>query len=98
MLLDGWPGFNAVQRQKDFSLPYGVYSVSEAHEPPIQWIAWDLLPAAKQSRRAADHVFPSNAEIKTGESIHPLSHTSGSWCGTKLIKHRDKFTFLPCQR
>jgi hypothetical protein len=40
----------------------------------------------------ADHSPPSNAEVKKGGVLPPLSHTSSSWCGYQQIKHRDDFT------
>jgi hypothetical protein len=50
------------------------------------------LPGRKRAGRVADHSPPFIAEVKNSGTIPPLHHTF-SWHSTKLIKHRDNFTF-----
>jgi hypothetical protein len=52
----------------------------------------DVSSGVKWPKREADH--SSNAEDKSGGAIPSLPRTSLSR-GTELIKHRDKFAFLP---
>jgi hypothetical protein len=62
-------------------------------QPPIQWVLGALSPGLKSLAREADYSPPSNAEVKNGGAIPPLSHIS-SWLSAKLIMHNVKFTFF----
>jgi hypothetical protein len=44
--------------------------------PPIQWVKGDLSPGVKRQLHEAEHSPPSSAEVKNGEVIPPLLHTS----------------------
>jgi hypothetical protein len=60
-------------------------------QPPIQWVPGAFSPGVKQQALEADHSPPSDARVKNGGAIPPLSLKS-SWHGAELIKHRGNFT------
>jgi hypothetical protein len=45
-------------------------------QPPIQWVPGVLSPGVKRQGREADHSPQTSAEVKNGEAIPPLPHTS----------------------
>jgi hypothetical protein len=49
--------------------------------PGVKWPGYEADPS------------PPSGELKNGEAIPPLPHTS-SWRGASLIKHRDNSTFF----
>jgi hypothetical protein len=51
-----------------------------------------LALGIKWQGREIGHSSPGSAEVKSGETITPLSNTS-SWHSTSLIKNRDNFHF-----
>jgi hypothetical protein len=50
--------------ERDFTLLHVVHTGSGAHSA--------VSPGLKRPRRAADHLYASNAEVKNGCTIHPL--------------------------
>jgi hypothetical protein len=47
--------------------------VLDPTHPPIQWIPGDLSPEIKRQGREADRLPASNAEVKNGGVVPPLS-------------------------
>jgi hypothetical protein len=48
---------------------------------PIEWESWDIPPVVKKPRREADHLLPSNAEVKNDGGIRSLPpHVCMAWC------------------
>jgi hypothetical protein len=45
-------------------------------KPPSQWVPVALSPRIKRQGLKADHPPPSSGEVKNGEAISLLSHTS----------------------
>jgi hypothetical protein len=77
--------FDSRHEQEILILPTASRPVLHPHSS-IQWALWVLSPVVKRPRLEADHLPPSNAKVKNGGAIHPLSYTF-SW-------HTDKFTFI----
>jgi hypothetical protein len=48
-------------------------------EPPIQCIPGALSLGVKQQEREGDYSAPSNAEVKNGGTIPPVSHASSCY-------------------
>jgi hypothetical protein len=63
-------GFNSWQRHTASRQALGPI------QPLVQWVAGFLSPGAKPPGREADNSPPSNAEVKNGGAIPPISHTS----------------------
>jgi hypothetical protein len=59
-------------------------------QPLIEWVPETLFPRVKWQEREADNSPPSNVEVKNGEAMPPLPHTS-SWHSIFLIKLRKSF-------
>jgi hypothetical protein len=73
-------GFDLRQRQKIFLFFIASRSALGTTQPPIQWIPETVSPGVKRWEREAEHSPPSGAEVKDGEAIPPLPHSS-SWRG-----------------
>jgi hypothetical protein len=76
----GRPGFDSRQGQELF-----IYSTASnlAFGPaklPIQWAPGAVSPEVMRLDREADYSPPSSVEVKNGEAIPLLPHTS-SWRG-----------------
>jgi hypothetical protein len=60
----------------DFSLFHSVQVGPGAHPASYPMVMRVSLPYLKRPEREADHSPPSSAEVKNGEAVRPLSHTS----------------------
>jgi hypothetical protein len=62
-------------------------------QPPIQWVPGTVFLGIKRLGREANHLPPSNAEVKIGGPI-PLLPTMHWWRDAQFIERRDNFTFM----
>jgi hypothetical protein len=63
---------------RNVSVLHSVHIGSEAHPVSYPLATGALSSGLKPPGREADHSPPSSVEVKNGEAIPPLSHTS-SW-------------------
>jgi hypothetical protein len=69
---------------------YGSAWLLWGTQAPIQWVPETLSLGVKRPEREADHLPPSNAEVKNAWCYtSTLQYVFMAWC---LVKHRD-FTF-----
>jgi hypothetical protein len=61
-------------RGKLFLLSIASRPAIRQTQPPIQWALGNLSLRVKWPGREADHLSPSNAEVKNGGAIPPFRH------------------------
>jgi hypothetical protein len=88
--LAGRPEFDSGKGRDVHSVQTGI----GAHPASYTMCTGGFFPGVKRLRRETDHSPPSSSDVKNGEAIPPLLHTS-LWRRAQLIEHRDNFTCLP---